>query len=94
VAATNLGQHLPGVARWLMPVAGLVFNSAAGGALPSLYAALGSDLAGGDYCGPSRMGQMSGPAIKVGCSRTARDPDQGRKLWALSEELTGLRYLD
>jgi NAD(P)-dependent dehydrogenase (short-subunit alcohol dehydrogenase family) len=94
VAATNLGQHLPGIARWLMPLAGLVFNSAAGGALPTLYAALGADIAGGDYCGPSRMGQMSGPATKVGCSRTARDPAQGRKLWTLSEELTGLRYLD
>ena len=94
VAATNLGQHLPGVARWLMPVAGLVFNSAAGGALPSLYAALGKDIAGGDYCGPSRMGQMSGPAIKVGCSRTARDPEQGRRLWEMSEALTGQHYLD
>lgn len=94
VAATNLGQHLPGIARWLMPVAGLVFNSAAGGALPSLYAALGEDIAGGDYCGPGGMGQMSGAAVKVGSSRTARDPEQGRKLWALSETLTHTRYLD
>ena len=94
VAATNLGQHLPGLARWLMPMAGLVFNSAEGGALPTLYAALGQDIAGGDYCGPSQMGQMRGPATKVGCSRTARDPEQGRKLWALSETLTGEHYLD
>ena len=94
VAATNLGQHLPGLARWLMPMAGLVFNSAEGGALPSLYAALGSDIAGGDYCGPSHLGQMRGPAIKVGSSRMARDPEQGRKLWALSEALTGQHYLD
>lgn len=94
VAATNLGQHLPGVARWLMPVAGLIFNTAEGGALPTLYAALGQDIAGGDYCGPSRMRQMRGPATKVGCSRTARDPEQGRRLWALSEALTGQHYLD
>lgn len=94
VAATNLGQHLPSLARWLMPVAGLVFNRAAEGALPSLYAALGSDIAGGDYCGPGGLGQMRGAAIKVGCSRSARDPEQGRQLWALSEALTGLQYLD
>ncbi|TXH89076.1 MAG: SDR family NAD(P)-dependent oxidoreductase [Rhodoferax sp.] len=94
VAATNLGQHLPNLARWLMPAAGLIFNSASEGALPSLYAALGQDIVGGDYCGPGGLGQMRGPAIKVGSSRTARDPEQGRRLWELSESLTGLRYLD
>lgn len=94
VAATNLGQHLPNLARWLMPAAGLIFNSASEGALPSLYAALGQDIIGGDYCGPGGLGQMRGPAIKVGSSRTARDPEQGRLLWELSESLTGLRYLD
>lgn len=94
VSATSLFRHMPAIVGVLNPLTALVFQSAAGGALPTLYAALGADIQGGDYCGPQSMGQMKGPAIKVGSNRHSRDPQVGQRLWQLSEQLSGVRYLD
>lgn len=93
VSATNLFQHLPKVVQVFAPLTSLVFQSAAGGAQPSLYAALGTDIQGGDFCGPHAMGEMRGYPIKVGSNRRSRDTTTAAKLWAVSEDLTGVRYL-
>ena len=90
VSATNLAQHFPKFLSLFMPLVG---QSAADGALPTLYAALGSDIKGGDYCGPGGMQQMRGAPVKVGSNRASRDETAARKLWALSEELTGVSFL-
>lgn len=94
VSATNLFQHLPAVVRVFTPLTELVFQSARGGALPTLYAALGDDIHGGDYCGPQSMGEMRGAPGKVGSSRRSRDEAVAARLWSVAEELTGVRYLD
>ena len=70
----------------------LVGQSAANGALPTLYAALGEDIEGGDYCGPQSLQQMRGAPIKVGSNKASRDEAAAARLWALSEQLTGVRY--
>lgn len=93
VSATNLFQYMPKVVHVLNPLTALLFNSAEGGAQPTLYAALGTDIQGGDYCGPHAMGEMRGYPVKVGSNRRSRDTDVAGKLWALSEELTKVRYL-
>jgi NAD(P)-dependent dehydrogenase (short-subunit alcohol dehydrogenase family) len=92
VSATNLFQHMPKIIQVLSPLTSLMFQSAKGGAQPTLYAALGADIQGGDYCGPSAMGEMRGAPCKVGSNRASRDIAMAAKLWALSEELTGVRY--
>lgn len=92
ISATNLFQHMPKIVGGLAPLAGLVFNSARGGAQPTLYAALGADIAGGDYCGPGALGEMRGPPIKVGSNRRSRDPAAAAQLWEVSEQLTGVKY--
>ncbi len=84
VSATNLFQHMPAIVGVLTPVTALVFNSASGGAQPTLYAALGADIDGGDYCGPRSAWQMRGPPIKVGSNRASRDPVAAARLWAVS----------
>ena len=89
VAATNLAHHFPKALTVFFPLVG---QSAADGALPTLYAALGSDIRGGDYCGPRYLGQMRGPPVKVGSNRVSRDPDLARKLWVLSEKLTKVKF--
>jgi NAD(P)-dependent dehydrogenase (short-subunit alcohol dehydrogenase family) len=91
VAATNLAQHFP---RFLSVFFPLVGQSAADGALPTLYAALGQDIEGGDYCGPRSMGQMRGAPVKVGSNQASRDEAAARRLWAVSQELTGVRFLE
>jgi NAD(P)-dependent dehydrogenase (short-subunit alcohol dehydrogenase family) len=67
-------------------------QSAASGALPSLYAATAPGVAGGDYYGPGGPAQQYGPPVKVRSSRRSHRPDDAAALWALSEELTGVRY--
>jgi len=89
VAATNLGQHFPKVLTVFFPLVG---QSAAMGALPTLYAALGDDIEGGDYCGPRGLQQMRGAPVKVGSNRASRNLDVAKKWWALSEKLTGTTF--
>jgi NAD(P)-dependent dehydrogenase (short-subunit alcohol dehydrogenase family) len=93
VSETNLFQHLPKVVQVFAPLTSLVFQSAKGGAQPSLYAALGDDIQGGDFCGPHAMGEMRGNPVKVGSNRRSRDEAAAARLWAVSEELTGEHYL-
>lgn len=63
------------------------------GALPTLMAAT-ADLPGSTYVGPSGLLQLKGQPRVVGTRRLARDRDAQRRLWALSEEATGVRFLD
>lgn len=98
-ASTNLqlvGPQLSGsaVARAFMQTANaLIGQSAAMGALPALYAATASDVRSGDYYGPDGFQQIHGHPRKVGCRKAARDLATAARLWDLSEELTGVRYL-
>jgi NAD(P)-dependent dehydrogenase (short-subunit alcohol dehydrogenase family) len=71
----------------------LFAQDAASGALPSLYAATSSDVAGGDYCGPKGALEMRGAPGKVGITKRALDPAKATRLWQESEKLTGVAYL-
>ena len=93
IARTELGRHFPGPVRLLLPVVGLVLNSAEQGAWPSLMAATSPAVNGGDYVGPSRFREMSGPAGPAASSATANDQDVQRRLWDVSVELTGVEPL-
>jgi NAD(P)-dependent dehydrogenase (short-subunit alcohol dehydrogenase family) len=67
-------------------------QSAAGGALPVLCAATASNVQNGQYIGPAGALQMFGPPRVTRPSRRARDLTMAARLWAASEELTGVRY--
>ncbi|MGC5172194.1 oxidoreductase [Microbacterium sp. DT81.1] len=69
----------------------LFAQNAVMGATPTLYAAT-EDVPGGSYAGPSRRREMAGPPVLVGRSMQASDPLMAARLWAASEELTGVRY--
>ncbi|MDJ0852135.1 MAG: oxidoreductase [Myxococcota bacterium] len=70
---------------------GLFSQSAEMGALPLLRAAAGEDVKGGEYYGPNRFENWGHP-IRVGTSRSARNEADARRLWQISEELTGVRF--
>ena len=97
-AATNLQFAGPrmerkrGMERFFAFGNRVLAQSAAMGALPTLYAATAADVASGDYVGPSSLGEMWGAPKKVGCARTARDESLARSLWERSETLTGVRF--
>lgn len=67
-------------------------QSAAMGALPTLYAATAPDIRGGDYIGPDGVGELWGNPKKVQSNRRSHDTAAAAKLWEISEKLTGVRY--
>jgi NAD(P)-dependent dehydrogenase (short-subunit alcohol dehydrogenase family) len=93
-AATNLqSAGPPAPDRWLMWFSNRVLaQSAAMGALPTLYAATHPDVESGTYVGPDGMFEGRGYPKVVDTAPQARDESVARRLWALSEELTGVRY--
>jgi hypothetical protein len=70
----------------------VVAQSAAAGALPQLYAATMPEVTSGDYFGPRGPFEVRGAPAPARLSRSARDDDIARRLWTLSEELTGVTY--
>ncbi len=88
-AGTDLQRHEPG---WMDKLTRWMSQSAKDGAMPTLYAALGNDIEGGDYCGPNGFQEMRGSATKVEISSYGQDPEIAKKLWEVSEELTELKY--
>ncbi|HXB89469.1 SDR family NAD(P)-dependent oxidoreductase [Mycobacterium sp.] len=89
---TELMRHLPGWAASVYPVIAPIFQDAAMGALPQLRAASDPAVLGGQYYGPGGFGQTRGYPKIVGSSRKSHDVDRQRRLWAVSEELTGVTY--
>ncbi|HEY0975047.1 MAG TPA: oxidoreductase [Solimonas sp.] len=63
------------------------------GAWPALYAATASDVRGGEYFGPGGYKELGGHPARVDCRPEARDAQLASRLWSLSEQLTGVRYL-
>ncbi|MFT6765013.1 MAG: NAD(P)-dependent dehydrogenase (short-subunit alcohol dehydrogenase family) [Candidatus Aldehydirespiratoraceae bacterium] len=90
IASTDLGRHMPRLLTMAMPAVGLLFNSPAQGAWPTLMAATSDDVEGGNYVGPTRRGETSGPAGPAASSSRARDPELASRLWHLSVEMTGV----
>ncbi|MES2884040.1 MAG: oxidoreductase [Pseudomonadota bacterium] len=72
----------------------LFAQAPAAGALPILFAATSDAVRGGEYFGPGGYKELGGAPKQVECSAEARDPHRAQQLWALSERLTGVRYLD
>ncbi|MDM4138642.1 MULTISPECIES: SDR family NAD(P)-dependent oxidoreductase [Mycobacterium] len=90
---TELGRYTPTL---LKPAVDLFFSriaqDAAMGALPTLRAATDPAVLGGQYYGPDGLGQTRGYPTIVGSSKKSHDADRQRRLWAISEELTGVVY--
>jgi hypothetical protein len=62
------------------------------GALPTLRAAVDPDAEGGSYFGPGGMGGIRGYPVKVQSNELSRDESIARRLWDVSEKLTGVTF--
>ena len=63
-----------------------------GGALPTLYAAT-ADIPGNGFAGPGRLhGAARARPSSSGASARPQDADVARRLWDVSEQLTGVRF--
>ncbi len=70
----------------------LLAQSAAMGALPTLYAATSPEMQGGQYIGPNGMMEMRGYPVVVSSNEESQDVTVAQKLWSVSEQLTGISY--
>ncbi len=101
----SLAAH-PGYARTNLQFAGphwyeqlimratnpLLGQSAEMGALPTLYAAAAPGVPGGAFIGPDGFMEQRGHPHVVTAAGKAYDEDAWRRLWQISEELTGVQY--
>jgi NAD(P)-dependent dehydrogenase (short-subunit alcohol dehydrogenase family) len=96
VASTNLFQAgeysaVEKAARWGFGIAiGVLLNSTAQGALPTLFAATAEGVQDGDYFGPTGLGETRGGNVGTAeVAPQARSLDDARRLWSECERLTG-----
>ncbi|MFG3558516.1 SDR family NAD(P)-dependent oxidoreductase [Micromonospora sp. NPDC047557] len=93
VSNTELVRNSPAVVRapitWLAPV---ITQPAAAGALPTLRAATDPSVLGGQYYGPDGLGEVRGYPKLVTSSPESYDVTVQQRLWAVSEDLTGVRF--
>ncbi len=69
-----------------------LFQPAAQGALPTLYAASSPLASGGGYYGPTRLGETRGTPGPAAIPAQARDEAVAARLWAESERLSGAAF--
>jgi NAD(P)-dependent dehydrogenase (short-subunit alcohol dehydrogenase family) len=90
VSKTNLFSNVPKLAQVLMTLFLPFFtHPPEKAALPMLYATLGDDIKGGEYFGPIGFKDMKGKPGKVNSKPQSYDKDVAKKLWEVSEKLTG-----
>lgn len=93
--AKNSGAIAPksALGRWLNDRITPFIPTAADASRPIVHAALAPDVRGGDYYGPSGFLEIGGTPGRARLNKVVHDAELGRRLWAVSEEMTGVRYL-
>ncbi|MDQ3406135.1 MAG: oxidoreductase [Actinomycetota bacterium] len=92
-AATNLQSSGPtGVAKLAMKLSNRLAQDAAMGALPQLYAATAQDVESGQFYGPNGRKEQKGYPTLVQPLEAARDRELAKRLWDVSEELSGTSF--
>ena len=63
------------------------------GILPVLYAAASPGAHGGEFYGPRGIGELAGGGVQIAKTPSrATDEADNRRLWEVSEQLTGVTY--
>ena len=95
ISRTDLLLNAPGefsferLLRRLLP---FLFQPAAQGALPTLFAATAANAEGGAYYGPDKMGETRGHPAAAKVPPQALDATAAARLWRVSEALTGVSF--
>jgi NAD(P)-dependent dehydrogenase (short-subunit alcohol dehydrogenase family) len=98
-ASTNLQLAGPKMAGSKVGEIGMKIGNAVlgqsdvNGAVPTLYGATGPGLRGGEYLGPDGLFAIRGSGAKpMSPSKAALDDETARRLWDVSEQLTGVPF--
>lgn len=95
ISRTDLLLNAPGqfslerIMRSLLP---FLFQPAAQGALPTLFAATAPDAEGGAYYGPDKMGETRSHPAPAKVPPRSLDATAAARLWRVSEALTGVSF--
>lgn len=89
---TNLDRYLKGKFWYylLYPLAFLMTMNQAQGALPQIRASVDDKALGGQYYGPHRS--MTGYPVVVKSNAASHNIEDARRLWEVSEKLTGVSF--
>jgi NAD(P)-dependent dehydrogenase (short-subunit alcohol dehydrogenase family) len=86
-SSSELSRYLPNAVKLAFQ---LMEQSGEMGALPTLRAATDPNVTGGDYYGPGGFAEMRGHPDVVESNGRSHDIDVARRLWTVSEQLTGV----
>ncbi|WP_431729128.1 SDR family NAD(P)-dependent oxidoreductase [Verrucosispora sp. TAA-831] len=93
MSSTELARNSPAALRlpltWLAP---LITQTPAMGALPTLRAATDPAVLGGQYYGPGGRNEVMGHPRLVTSSPQSYEVALQKRLWAVSEDLTGVTF--
>ncbi len=94
-AKTNLGRYIEKklLIKILMPIWNAMAQSAAMGALPGIRASVDPEVKPVEYYGPDGPRQSKGYPVVVSSSTASYNTEDAKKLWEISEKLTGIIYL-
>lgn len=86
---TELGKHMNGLTQFFLR---FLAQKVEMGTLPSLRAATDLSAKQGDFFGPKNFFELNGNPVIVEASKMAKNEANAKRLWSISEELTGVKY--
>jgi len=89
---TNGGGRFGPMSLWFAMTGWLTMQSAARGALPTLFAATSPDALSGHYYGPDGFMGFKGAPTEANITMAAKDLTTASRLWEISERLTNLSF--
>ena len=91
---TNLSRHVEDFwyFRLLRPLFAAMTQSAAMGALPTIRASVDPNVRGGEYYGAGSFRELRGYPILVHSNGVSHNEAVAKRLWQVSEELTGVHF--
>ena len=91
---TRLASHLESnwFLRLIAPIARGAMQSADKGALGQIRASVDSRVKGGEYYGPKGINEVFGYPVLVESTSASHNREDAKKLWELSEQLTGVYF--
>src|ERR1700723_3744286 len=91
VVPSGLFGHVDGVSGLFLDIGSRIVGHAVGQGMPRIVFAPTRDIPGGTFVGPSGFRQLRGLPGIVESSKNGSNEEFGRRLWELSESLTGVR---
>jgi NAD(P)-dependent dehydrogenase (short-subunit alcohol dehydrogenase family) len=94
VSNTNLFQYLEDklIFKILRPLMSTFIQSREMGALPQIRASVDENVTGGEYYGPDGFREMKGFPVRVQSNAASHNPEDAKKLWEVSEKITGVKF--